>query len=217
MDSSKKNKSGIMNINPNEKRFHDLRKKFYQDLESTEKHTQIENSQDKFKEFMLKKAKKQHVEKSKAKSTGLKPRSKLEMLQDHIRDSQMPGLYQIPELTIPESQNKENSTNNISNFQDLRLIRDKIHLDQINKPTYDIGLGMDDLPDSIEEIAKLIESSNPFQKKPDLNFVDSEIENYGPIDYSVLKNNFFHMDEKQDIDYFKDLSSYSRKIFKNPK
>jgi len=39
---------------------------------------------------------------------------------------------------------------------------------------------------------------------------------YGPIDYSIVKKNYFHLDEKQDIDYYKDLSPYARKVLKDP-
>lgn len=37
------------------------------------------------------------------------------------------------------------------------------------------------------------------------------------IEHSILKQNYFYLDETQDINFFKDLSSYSRAVFKDPK
>ena len=51
----------------------------------------------------------------------------------------------------------------------------------------------------------------------DISPVCENLRKNGLIEHSILKQNYFYLDESQDINFFKDLSSYSRSVFKDPK
>ena len=118
-----------------------------------------------------------------------------------------------------EAINDKKLTENLQNidFTNLRFIRDKIHHKQLKKDNYDLESMLDKLPMSIDEITQIKEAENPLKDNLEPTEIDKEIMEYGPIEYSILKGNYFHLDEKQDLDFYKDLSSYSRKVFKDPR
>lgn len=75
---------------------------------------------------------------------------------------------------------------------------------------------LDKLPGTLEGIINMKDTPSPMRTSIlDRREVSSLLENC-PIDYSVVKKNFFYIDEKHDIDYYKDMSPYSRKVFRDP-
>lgn len=79
-----------------------------------------------------------------------------------------------------------------------------------------------DLPTEIHEISAMKEKNKNRKitaqalttKDPGQN--DSEFLKYvSPVEFSVTKENIYHWDENRDINYIKDLSSFSRNVFKD--
>jgi hypothetical protein len=76
---------------------------------------------------------------------------------------------------------------------------------------------IDKFPESISEIVKMNEYNNPLQEMKDSSEICENLRKNGLIEHSILQQNYFYMDESQGINYYKDLSSYSRKVFKEPR
>ena len=75
------------------------------------------------------------------------------------------------------------------------------------------------LPNDIESISKLEESSIMktfnFDEKvqKEKKYEELYINRLEPIEFSITKENQYHLDENQDINFIKDLSSFSRKTY----
>lgn len=101
----------------------------------------------------------------------------------------------------------------LKKFQNERI---KMHLRNIQSTEYTLD-DLDCFPDDINDIYKMREFTNPIQELKDSTPICENLRKYGLIEHSILKQNYFYLDESQDINFYKDLSSYSRRVFKDPK
>lgn len=89
--------------------------------------------------------------------------------------------------------------------------------DEMGQPkSYSFGQ-IESFPTNILAISQMPEEFGPFglpQAQIDrIKFATS----IGGFDHSVLKKNYFYLDETIDIEFYRDLSPYARRVFKNSK
>lgn len=94
--------------------------------------------------------------------------------------------------------------------------RIKMHIKNIQSKEYTLD-DLDCFPDDINDIFRMKEFTNPIQQLKDPTPICENLRKNGLIEHSILKQNFFYLDESQDINFYKDMSSYSRRVFKDPK
>ena len=91
-----------------------------------------------------------------------------------------------------------------------------MHIKNIQSKEYTLD-DLDSFPEDINDIYRMKEFTNPIQQLKDATPICENLRKNGLIEHSILKQNFFYLDESQDINFYKDLSSYSRRVFKDPK
>lgn len=94
--------------------------------------------------------------------------------------------------------------------------RIKMQIGNIRSKNYSFD-NLDSFPTEIDDIVNIKEYSNPLGTIKEVSPVCENLRKNGLIEHSILKQNYFYLDESQDINFFKDLSSYSRTVFKDPK
>jgi hypothetical protein len=107
----------------------------------------------------------------------------------------------------------EQQTSIMKKLQNQRV---KMQIENIRAKNFNFD-DLDSFPTDIDEIIKIKEHSNPLGTIKDVSPVCENLRKNGLIEHSILKQNYFYLDESQDINFFKDLSSYSRTVFKDPK
>lgn len=113
---------------------------------------------------------------------------------------------------------KHNLGDEEENFELSKLENERIkmHIKNIQSKDYSLD-NLDEFPDDINDIFRMKEHSNPIQELKDSTPICENLRKNGLLEHSILKQNFFYLDENQDINFYKDLSSYSRRVFKDPK
>lgn len=76
---------------------------------------------------------------------------------------------------------------------------------------------IDDFPSDIMTISKMKEELGPFGLPQQLKDRLKNAVSIGLFEHSILKKNYFYFDETMDVEYYKDLSSYGRKVLRNSK
>lgn len=76
---------------------------------------------------------------------------------------------------------------------------------------------VDAFPTDILDIQAMVEELGPYGLAPPQAERLKSVMAIGTFEHSVLKKNYFYLDETLDVDYYKDLSTYSRKVLRNSK
>ena len=76
---------------------------------------------------------------------------------------------------------------------------------------------IDDFPSDILTISRMKEDLGPFGLPQQLKDRLKDAVAIGLFEHSILKKNYFYFDETMDVEYYKDLSSYGRKVLRNSK
>ena len=71
------------------------------------------------------------------------------------------------------------------------------------------------LPTDITEIANIQEDFGPYGIPVEQRDRLSRVMRVGTFEHSILKKNYFFLDEGQDIDFYGNISSYSRKVLRH--
>ena len=101
----------------------------------------------------------------------------------------------------------------LKDFENHKL---KLHIKNLKKRDYTFD-EIDNFPQTIDEIVQMKEFNNPLEHMKDSSEICEMLRTVGLMEHSILKQSYLHMDQASDVSFYKDLSSYSRKVFKDPR
>lgn len=207
-------------LNPNEKRYHKKRNEFLSVIHKSEESPEVKKfgtffqNQKKINKFRQNEASKDGDSTFRVKgSNELKHVSKIE-----IRKNISPRIHPIEKessnnlgITLMGMALKEPHPNKPMNIKESETIS-TVSTEKIY--TFD---NIDDFPSSITSISQIKEDIGPFGLPPEQKERLKNPIEIGLFEHSILKKSYFYFDETIDVEYYKDLSSYSRKVLRNSK
>lgn len=215
-------------MNQNERRYFNRRNDFLKNLEQTEEISVTD--QRKFDSFFtVKKDIKKLQERSASAKTGAGGRTTptpqtntagmgpegMETLRDEARKRAVTPQRMPKQMDAPPVVDQPPTLFPIGTRTDFWEENPAVEYDLTGKPKNYSFAQIESFPTSILAISQMSEDFGPFglpQAQLDkIKFVTS----ISGFDHSVLKKNYFYLDETIDVEFYRDLSPYSRKVFKN--